>query len=223
MSRSRGMLLVALTVLFGGLVGCNAVPKPEYDALQGRYNELSNEYSDLTLQLEDAKANESRLLAEVAQAKQRVTVAETEATRLRNQQARQLRRSPTTPPQPGPGRDGQEISLGSDGLFAAGKALLSSAGKRRVAEVARKIGGKAGATILVYGHTDSTPITASKWSDNLELSAHRAMAVARELIKGGVSAKKIEAIAMGATKPVASNDTESGRAKNRRVVIKVLR
>ena len=223
MSRSRGLLLVAMAVLLGGMVGCNTVSKAEYDALQGRYNDLSGEYGDLTLQLEDAKATESRLLAEVAQAKQRVTVAETEATRLRNSQARGVQ-SPPRPQAPPPIREGVEISLGSDELFAAGKASLSLAGKRRVADTAAKIRQQhAGAKILVYGHTSSSPISASTWTDNLELSAHRAMAVARELIKAGISAKKMETIAMGATQPVASNSTESGRARNRRVVIKVVR
>jgi chemotaxis protein MotB len=75
--------------------------------------------------------------------------------------------------------------------------------------------------ILFVGHTDSDPIRKSKWKDNWELSAQRALSVVRYLIAKGIDKEKIRAVGCGATKPVASNSTRSGKARNRRVEIVV--
>lgn len=75
--------------------------------------------------------------------------------------------------------------------------------------------------IDVVGHTDSDPIKKSKWKDNWELSAQRALAVVRYLVAHGINKDKIRAVGCGATRPVASNATTSGKAKNRRVEIVV--
>jgi chemotaxis protein MotB len=77
--------------------------------------------------------------------------------------------------------------------------------------------------IDVVGHTDTDPIKATKdkWKDNLELSAQRALTVVRYLIKRGIPEKNIRAVGCGAARPVASNATPSGKAKNRRVEIVV--
>lgn len=69
----------------------------------------------------------------------------------------------------------------------------------------------------VNGHTDSTGTAAY----NLMLSDKRANAVKDYLIKNGVKASRLTAKGFGETKPVDSNSTRSGRAKNRRVEVKV--
>ena len=118
-----------------------------------------------------------------------------------------------------------EQTLESDILFASGSATLTAAGQKALSEVAAKI--KAdypGRIVRIYGHTDSDPIVKSKklWADNLDLSANRAMAVARYMIDRGIPAERVEPVAMGATRPVASNDTKAGKARNRRVEIVVI-
>jgi len=75
--------------------------------------------------------------------------------------------------------------------------------------------------IDVVGHTDSDPIKKSKWKDNWELSAQRALSVVRYLIARGVPKDKIRAAGCGAARPIASNATASGKANNRRVEIVV--
>jgi len=72
--------------------------------------------------------------------------------------------------------------------------------------------------IDVYGHTDSTG------SDqyNQALSERRASTVANYLVTQGVSGARIRSQGFGETMPVASNDTEQGRARNRRVEIKIV-
>lgn len=70
----------------------------------------------------------------------------------------------------------------------------------------------------VIGYTDST----GEESYNQRLSERRAASVANELIARGVSPARIEVAGRGEANPVASNDTESGRAQNRRVEIRIV-
>jgi len=67
--------------------------------------------------------------------------------------------------------------------------------------------------ITIEGHTDST----STPQHNQELSERRAASVKNYLQSAGISASRTNTVGYGATRPVASNDTEIGRAQNRRV------
>ncbi|MDO9403988.1 MAG: OmpA family protein [Polaromonas sp.] len=73
--------------------------------------------------------------------------------------------------------------------------------------------------LMVSGFTDDKPIGSSNplFTDNLELSAQRALKVTRALIDEGMPPSRVFAAAFGAEQPVASNANESGRALNRRV------
>ena len=70
----------------------------------------------------------------------------------------------------------------------------------------------------VYGHTDSTGSDAY----NQTLSERRARSVADYLTSNGVNSARIATRGFGETQPIASNDTEEGRAENRRVEIKIV-
>jgi outer membrane protein OmpA-like peptidoglycan-associated protein len=72
--------------------------------------------------------------------------------------------------------------------------------------------------IQINGHTDNVGTA----SDNLVLSNNRSRAVINYLIKKGIAAQRLTAIGFGATKPVADNNTDDGRAKNRRTELQVL-
>ena len=80
--------------------------------------------------------------------------------------------------------------------------------------------------IIVRGYTDNMPIAqqlqAAGVTDNLDLSARRAMGVVRYLVAHGVNPNLLSAQAFGATNPVAPNDTPDGQAKNRRVEIMLI-
>ncbi len=121
---------------------------------------------------------------------------------------------------------GDKISVGSDVLFTSGSATLTTGGKAALRSVSNAVKANyAGLPVRVYGFTDSDPIVKSKkyWSDNLDLSANRAMAVTRYLISQRISAERIETVAMGATHFVTSNTSKSGKARNRRVEIMVVK
>ena len=74
-----------------------------------------------------------------------------------------------------------------------------------------------GIAVIAEGHTDSKGTDAY----NQRLSERRAKAVRDYLVKGGVAASRIETVGFGESKPVASNDTDEGRAQNRRVELRI--
>lgn len=107
-------------------------------------------------------------------------------------------------------------------LFASGKATLKSTTNSDLNHIYSVLREKyQGKEIDVVGHTDSDPITKSKWADNWQLSAERSLSVLRYLVKQGIPDDSIRAVACGQSKPVDSNTTASGKSKNRRVEIVV--
>ncbi len=74
--------------------------------------------------------------------------------------------------------------------------------------------------INVQGHTDNKDLdSSSPYKDNWELSTARAISVVKELIKNGVDPKRLSAAGFANYRPIATNATEKGREKNRRVEI----
>jgi chemotaxis protein MotB len=107
-------------------------------------------------------------------------------------------------------------------LFDSGKAEMKRASIAELDHIQSVLREKyASRQIDVIGHTDTDPIKKSKWKDNWELSAQRALTVARYLIQRGVSENKIRAVGCGESRPIVSNDTAAGKTKNRRVEIVV--
>ncbi|MCU7960079.1 MAG: OmpA family protein [gamma proteobacterium symbiont of Bathyaustriella thionipta] len=97
-------------------------------------------------------------------------------------------------------------------LTATGKALLENSIADAQTLLNRAV------FIKIIGHTDNI----GEDSENMELSEQRAAAVSQYLIEAGVNPNKILAIGAGESQPVATNDTEEGRAENRRVEIQIL-
>lgn len=85
-------------------------------------------------------------------------------------------------------------------------------------EAASTLREAASVRVAVEGHTDGVGSDAY----NLRLSERRAQTVGDELTRQGIDAGRIAIAGLGETKPVASNDTEEGRAQNRRVELRVL-
>jgi chemotaxis protein MotB len=75
--------------------------------------------------------------------------------------------------------------------------------------------------IAVEGHTDDRPIHGGRYRSNWELAAARANAVTAFLLEQGINAARLRSVSYADTHPVADNRTETGRAKNRRVNIRV--
>jgi outer membrane protein OmpA-like peptidoglycan-associated protein len=110
-----------------------------------------------------------------------------------------------------------DVTLSSDILFTSGSAALYPGGRDKLRQFAGVLTRYPRTTIQITGNTDSRGSEQS----NMELSRQRAQAVADELIADGVSASRITTRGVGASVPVATNDTPEGRAQNRRVEIVV--
>ena len=102
--------------------------------------------------------------------------------------------------------------------FIAGKAEIKEASNTSLNDLAALLIKKPEWKLQIAGHTDNVGSDQA----NLILSKKRAEAVKTYLISKGVEASRITALYFGKTKPVASNDTEEGRQKNRRVEMKIV-
>ena len=114
------------------------------------------------------------------------------------------------------------VTLSDSILFDSGKASLKSSTSKELDHIysvlREKYGGR---DIDVVVHSDTDPIKKSKWADNWELSAQRALSVARYIIKRGIPESRITAAGCGPARPVAPNSNSAGKQKNRRVEIVV--
>ncbi len=115
------------------------------------------------------------------------------------------------------------IRLPNSLLFDSGSAFLkreSIEGLRRISDYLRNIPNK----ILIEGHTDNIPLSSeSIYKSNWELSAARAASVLHFLIQEGLSPDRFTIAGYGEYKPIESNETQEGRAKNRRVELIILK
>lgn len=104
--------------------------------------------------------------------------------------------------------------------FPHGKSEIEESSKDLLDAVARILVSTAAITSLtIEGHTDTTGEPAA----NQPLSEERALAVKKYLESKGVDPTRLESRGFGSSQPVDTNDTEAGRAKNRRVEFKVTR
>ncbi len=116
--------------------------------------------------------------------------------------------------------NGQAILVNlPDGVtFDVDSATLKPQFRTTLDQIAQNLSTYPDSLIDVYGHTDST----GSDSYNQGLSERRARTVADYLSMRGVSAARVRSQGYGETMPVATNDTDAGRALNRRVEIKIV-
>lgn len=121
-------------------------------------------------------------------------------------------------------RDGRMVlRLRNDVLFDPGRTSIKKEGQqalRDVAGVLASIGRQSiGRKLQVAGHTDNLPIGTDRFPSNWELSTARAVGVVKFLVAEGVKPELLSASGYGEHDPVAPNDTDDNRAKNRRIEI----
>ncbi len=115
------------------------------------------------------------------------------------------------------------VSISDKLLFGSGQFSVTSEAKKVLEKVAKVVNDKKDFEFMVEGHTDDDPISRTNIEDNWDLSTKRATAVVRILQNDyGVEPARMTAAGRGEYKPVASNDTRDGKAKNRRTRIVVL-
>ncbi|MGO2294354.1 MAG: OmpA family protein [Psychroflexus halocasei] len=115
------------------------------------------------------------------------------------------------------------VSISDKLLFGSGSYKITSDAKRVLGKVAKVVKDKSDFDFMVEGHTDNVPISRECFEDNWDLSTKRATSVVRLLQNEyNVDPKRMTAAGRSEYLPVASNDSKTGRAKNRRTRIVVL-
>jgi len=217
-TNEKTIALMICLVLFTLLPGCTNWEK--------KYEALSVEHENLRGLLERERADKGQLADRISQ--DQMTIEDLQ---------RQIEERAKTPADATGFGEGYEVAFDPSAgtvtvtlpnaiLFDSGKATLKKATSVELDHIYSVLRDKqiyAGKQIDVVGHTDTDPIkkTKDKWKDNWELSAERALSVLRYLVKRGIPNEKIQAVGCGESRPIASNSTVSGKAKNRRVEIVV--
>ncbi|HVH98898.1 MAG TPA: flagellar motor protein MotB [Enhygromyxa sp.] len=111
------------------------------------------------------------------------------------------------------------LELQTDILFASGSADLSKEGAATIREVGALLGTIPDRKFQVEGHTDNVPIKTKSYPSNWELASARAINVVKEMVEAGMPGKRISAASYADTRPTSSNETDQGRAQNRRIEI----
>lgn len=174
--------------------------------LQAKLSTMQTEGNELGSKLKDQQ-DESKKLQEtydglVKSLKKEVKAGQIEVTQL---------------------RDGLRVNVSQDILFDSGSAALDKSGTEVLERVATQLR-KQQHQILVIGHTDDKPIRATlakQYPSNWELAGARASSVVRLFAKAGLPSKRMQAVSVADSQPVAPNTTEQGRAKNRRIEIRL--
>ncbi len=213
-TNKKTIALLICLVVFALLPGCTNWEK--------KYQSLSVEHENLRGLLDRERSEKGQLADRISQ--DQMTIEELQ---------RQIEERAKTPADAtgfgagydvafDPSKGTITVTLPNAILFDSGKAELKRATSRELDHIHSVLRDKySGKQIDVAGHTDKDPIKKSKWKDNWELSAQRALSVLRYLVKRGIPEDKIQAVGCGQSQPIASNSTASGKARNRRVEIVV--
>ena len=113
------------------------------------------------------------------------------------------------------------IRLGEGVLFDEGSAIIKADSKKALDILVAELK-KNNKQIRVEGHSDNLPVKGGKYSSNWELSSARAVNILSYMMSNGIDKNRLSAAGYADNMPVATNDTEEGRAKNRRVDIIII-
>jgi chemotaxis protein MotB len=120
-------------------------------------------------------------------------------------------------------RDGLRLNLAQDILFRSGSVVLEPYGTNLLKKVSAQLV-KNPQMVEVQGHSDDVQLSkslAARWGTNWELAGARASSVVRLFEQQGVDPKHLRAVSYGEHAPVDTNDTPEGRARNRRIEIRL--
>lgn len=117
--------------------------------------------------------------------------------------------------------DQLQVQIKSKLLFKSGSSDLSRDALAALRDLARILTPVPN-PVKVEGHTDDVPISTDQFPSNWELSAARAASVVHFFSRLGIAAERLSAVGFGEFRPIASNATDDGKARNRRVTVMVL-
>jgi len=196
----------ALVVCYGLVSSTGCVKQSEYDALMADYKAAIAKQDQLTDVVTEQDAELANLKSDFNE------LGEIFAEELENQEL-QLELLV----------DGIEVAIPSDVMYASGSAT-AAVGSDGL-EFAKRLAEFLADTdyfVSVVGHTDNqqpSRALAKKYPSNWDLAAARAANAVKYLVSQGVDPTSVVASSRGEFAPIASNDTEEGRAQNRRIQI----
>lgn len=213
---NRSRLAVFAAVILAVSLGCVS---------KGKYKDLEAERNAVMTQRDEAQAERELLTAE-----REVLSAELESSRAENQAMLdtygELVRELQTEVEAGQITiqevvDGIRLGVSDELLFSSGAANLGAEGTALIARVAQQIS-DGESIVSVEGHTDNVamgPKLRARYPTNWELAGARAALVTRVLSENGVAPERLRAVSRGPFAPLAPNDSEENRARNRRTEI----
>lgn len=174
--------------------------------LSGERTELSKTLADTRAKLEDLAKKQAAAEARLAQFRTLVTKFKRLSQESR---ARALIR-----------RGQMLVEVPTDHLFEPGKTQLTADGRSTLGEIAKVLKAMEGRKYQVAGHTDNVKLDKkTKFTSNWELSTARAVEVTKVLVDNGMDQSTLSAGGFAEFAPAATNDTDEGRKRNRRVEI----
>ncbi|PVV07593.1 MAG: hypothetical protein B6D72_18065 [gamma proteobacterium symbiont of Ctena orbiculata] len=114
------------------------------------------------------------------------------------------------------------VRIAGDGLFASGSGAVKAQFLPLLGKIAAAMDRLPG-EIVVEGHTDNVPIRSLRFPSNWHLSRARAESVAKIMASDLASPSRIQSLGRGSAEPLTSNNTNEGRARNRRVEITLIK
>ncbi len=195
--------------------------KAERAALEKRASRAETEAEQLAAQLEEIKAERAALakeMEELAAERDRLAVEREAIKQERDELASKLKTALSTVAETTDTARGLIVNLAGV-LFDINKASLKPESQLKLAKLGGILMVFPDLKLSIEGHTDSTG--SEDW--NFKLSTERARTVYEFLLGQGVSLDRMRYQGFGSSRPVAPNDTEENRAKNRRVEVIVLR
>ncbi|MED4463574.1 flagellar motor protein MotB [Metabacillus fastidiosus] len=119
--------------------------------------------------------------------------------------------------------EGLLVTILNDIFFDSGKSFVRAKDEQLAREISELLVMNPPRNIIISGHTDNIPISNSEFDSNWELSVMRAVNFMKIVMENDkLNSEHFSAKGFGEFKPVASNDTEAGRQKNRRVEVLIL-
>lgn len=225
-----------LTVTLGMLVACGPSRKElqaELDKVNGQLTQSQQENETLRGKITALEADVASRDEKIAALEQQMSSVSAELEELRDEQARRkaelqtyrdlfarLKKLIDAGTIKVSFRDGRMIvELASAVLFDSGKTELKDAGKAALDDLVEAFQSVADRDLMIAGHTDNIPIKTRRFRSNWELSTARAVVVVNYMIEKGFPSEHLGAAGFADQDPVSANDTEEGRALNRRIEI----
>jgi chemotaxis protein MotB len=222
MDRKIAVISVASIMLLTALTGC--VTSKKYNKLETDYKKLQDMYREANRQLDEKDTQIDELQVKIEEEKEtserEIALVKKTIDEFALSLKKEISGGAIEIEQE---KDRLRMSIAEELFFESGKAEIKPEGKTvllKIAAVLKKIPEK---NVRVEGHTDNVPIgpkIRDKYPTNWELGAVRAVNVVRFLQEeGGMDPLRLSAVSFGQYRPKATNRTQAGRSKNRRIEI----